>query len=75
MAFFNLTHTGVQDPFKTASYGKEDESSEMCFSKQHSRLNILATIAEHTESSTEVHVEQERDTDSKDQSLEVNSKI
>ena len=24
MSFFNLTHTGVQDPFKTASYTKKD---------------------------------------------------
>ncbi|CAI8057967.1 hypothetical protein GBAR_LOCUS31548 [Geodia barretti] len=26
MSFFNLTHTGVQDPFKTASYTNKDEN-------------------------------------------------
>ena len=27
MSFFNLTLTGVQDPFKTASYNKEEQTN------------------------------------------------
>ena len=29
MSFFNLTHTGVQDPFKTAAHAKTDAQSQV----------------------------------------------